>query len=344
MKIAIDCRYIGMSGIGRVCEGILNNLDYSENEYYLVGKKEKLEKYLGANILEDNNNPYSKKGILGINREVNKLCDIIIIPNFLIPFNVKIPAYTIMHDLAFLDVKVTTKNYIDKKIKSILLKRCMKKSKKIACVSGFTVNRCKHYYKKLADKCYINYNGLSSEILSFNKTNIEKNNHIVFVGNVKPHKGLKTLIDAYKKLPNNLYKLKIIGNKDNFSVGLNTSDIEYEGVEFTGRISDEELFYEVASAQMLVLPSHYEGFGLPPLEALYLGTKPIISDIEVFKEIYSDFDVEFFKLGDSDDLCQKIQSVDTFVKTTKEEITSKYNYKNFVKEFLDKIQENINNK
>ena len=45
MKIAVDCRYIGHSGIGRVCEGILDNLDYSEHEYYLIGQKKYLEKY-----------------------------------------------------------------------------------------------------------------------------------------------------------------------------------------------------------------------------------------------------------------------------------------------------------
>ena len=45
MKIAIDARYIGKSGIGRVIEGILDNLPYDKNEYYLIGPKKLEEKY-----------------------------------------------------------------------------------------------------------------------------------------------------------------------------------------------------------------------------------------------------------------------------------------------------------
>ncbi|MEE0886059.1 MAG: glycosyltransferase, partial [Treponema sp.] len=56
-------------------------------------------------------------------------------------------------------------------------------------------------------------------------------------------------------------------------------------------------------------PSFYEGFGMPPLEAMSLGTKAIISDIPVFKEIYKDFPVTFFKAGDCNDLAEKLLSI-----------------------------------
>jgi len=56
----------------------------------------------------------------------------------------------------------------------------------------------------------------------------------------------------------------------------------------------------------LVQPSLYEGFGLPPLEAMVLGTPALISDILVFKEIYNDFPVTFFKTGDAIDLKNKM--------------------------------------
>ena len=288
MNIAVDCRYIGKSGIGRVCEGIIDNLDYSVHNFYLIGNPEKLSNYKYATIIEDKTDPYSFKGLLSFDKKLNKICDALIIPNFIIPFGVKIPIHSVMHDLAFLDVKETTKGFKDKLIKKILLKRCMKNSKSIATVSNFTKLRCEFYYKKLAKKCYVNYVGLCKDILNSNIQNLEKNNNIIFVGNVKPHKGLKTLIEAYKKLGETNLKLKIIGEKENFAVGLDVSDVNVDGIEFTGRISDEELFNEIASAKALVLPSWYEGFGLPPLEALYFGTKPIISDIEFFKEIYND--------------------------------------------------------
>lgn len=62
MKIAIDCRYIGKSGIGRVCEGLLDHLDYEKNVYYLIGDIDKLQKYNKAILIADNTNPFSKKG------------------------------------------------------------------------------------------------------------------------------------------------------------------------------------------------------------------------------------------------------------------------------------------
>ena len=60
---------------------------------------------------------------------------------------------------------------------------------------------------------------------------------------------------------------------------MTADDLACEGVTFPGRLSDDALLKEIASAVFLVQPSFYEGFGLPPLEALWLGTRPIVSDI-----------------------------------------------------------------
>ena len=296
MKIAIDCRYLGRSGIGRVTEGILENLDFSQNEYWLIGKRGSLEKYEGAHIVEDDSDPYSVRGLFSFPKELNKVCDAVFLPNFLVPFGIRLPVYAIMHDLAFLDVKETTKGTLDRLIKRTLLKRCMKRAKKISCVSAFTKERCKHYYGKLAAKCFVNYNGISQSVASYARSHAvpEKADEIVYVGNVKPHKGLKTLLAAFSRLEGET-KLKIIGEKEHFLTGLDLDESAYRNVEFTGRLSDEELLPAIARAKYLVLPSVYEGFGLPPLEALVLGTQPIVSEIPVFREVYEGLPVVFFR-------------------------------------------------
>ncbi len=331
MRIAIDCRYLGKSGIGRVCQGILDNLDYSEHEYVLIGNEKRLSAYPSARLISDDGNPFSAKGLFSFPKEINRDCDCIIIPNFIIPYGIKIPVYTVMHDLIFLDLpKITTKGFADYRIKKMLLKRCMKKSVRIACVSGFTKSRCEHYFPKYAGKCYVNYIGLSKEVLNFDATGIEKTNSIVYVGNVKPHKGLKTLIDAFHLLPKGMYQLKIIGEREGFLVGMNEEDLQSDDVIFTGRLDDEQLLREIASAKFLVQPSLYEGFGLPPLEALYLGTQPVISDIPVFKEVYGDLPVIFFKTGNAEDLRKEILSE----KNNKIDFDGKkmrvLNYENFI--------------
>lgn len=336
MKIAFDCRYIGRSGIGRVCEGIADALDYDANEYYLIGNRERLEKYKGrAKIVEDDTDPYSVAGLRSFDRSLNQLCDALLIPNFLIPFGVRIPVHTIMHDLAFLDVKETTRGAVDKFIKKTLLKRCMKKSRTVACVSAYTLERCKYYYGRLAEKCYVNYNGISESVFSYARAcpHAIKGNYIVFVGNVKPHKRLKTLLSAFGKVGGEM-KLKIIGEKDTFLTGLDLDESAYQNVEFTGRLDDKALLPEVQGAKYLVLPSKYEGFGLPPLEALCLGTQPIVSDIEVFREVYAGLPVVFF--NDEDELSDKLtlppEEIDC-----EAVIEEKYNYDRCVEKLLTHI-------
>lgn len=329
MKIAVDCRYFGRSGIGRVNEGILDELDFSAHEYTLIGEREKLKKYEGkAKIVENSDDPYSIRGILKINREVNE-CDLFYAPNFLIPYSVRVPVVATMHDLIFLDKKETTRGAIDRLIKKKLLKRCMKRAKKIACVSEFTRERCEAYYKKLAKKCFVAHNGIGKNVLKADVSSVQKQKGLlVFVGNVKPHKGLKTLIAAFQKLSKGEYTLKIIGEKDSFLTGENSADLTCEGVVFTGRLTDDQgLFDEIARAEFLIQPSKYEGFGLPPLEALCLGTRPIVSDIPVFREIYGEFDVTYFKEGDADDLAAKILSAPVRTSTTAEDVSKKYDYK-----------------
>ena len=336
MKIAVDCRYLGKSGIGRVCEGIIDNLNYSEHVFYLIGNKDKLKKYSDAIIIEDNTNPYSKNGLFKFNkRRINKECDCIIIPNFLIPLGIKIPVHSVMHDLIFLDVKEAVNGKIDYFIKKTLLKRCMKKSKTIACVSNFTKSRCKYYFKKYANKCYVNYNGLSKDLIEYKETHGQekKENTIIFVGNVKRHKGLQVLIDAFNQVDDPTLKLKIIGEREGFITGLDLNEKDYPNVIFTGRLGNEELYSEIQKAKFLVQPSVYEGFGLPPLEALYLGTQPIISNIEVFREIYSDLPVIFFE--DRNDLKKKIELDDKVIYCS-DNLFAKYNYSDFTSNLLSK--------
>ena len=339
MKIAIDCRYLGKSGIGRVCQGILDHLDYNEHEYFLIGNEEKLRAYSPAYIIPNDENPFSPKGLFSFPKMINQFCDCIIIPNFIIPYGIRIPVYSVMHDLIFLDLpKITTKGFLDYRIKKMLLKRCMKKSVRIACVSGFTKSRCEHYFPKYAGKCYVNYIGLSEEVLNFDTSGIEKTNSIIYVGNVKPHKGLKTLIDAFHMLPKGMYRLKIIGEKEGFLVGMKEEDLQSDDVIFTGRLSDDQLLREIASAKFLVQPSLYEGFGLPPLEALYLGTQPIISDIPVFKEVYGDLPVLFFKTEDAKDLENVLIRAQRVSFTAISEFTQKYHYQNFAKRLISFIK------
>lgn len=182
------------------------------------------------------------------------------------------------------------------------------------------------------------YNGVSKYILEKSDEKYIKKDYIIFVGNIKKHKGLKILLEAFKlvKKEDKKLKLVIVGNQNNFR----TKDKEVielledrnlnKDIIFTGYVDNKELKKLIAEARILVQPSLYEGFGIPPLEALALGTNVIVSDIEVFREVYTQMNIIFFKLNDKNDLSKKILSYNLIVENRlkNEEILEKYSYFN----------------
>ena len=174
-----------------------------------------------------------------------------------------------------------------------------------------------------------------------------KTDSILFVGNIKKHKGLKILLDAFEKAQKQGLnsKLVIVGNKDNFRTGdeetvERLNNFPTEKIEFTGRITNEKLRELYASSLVLVQPSLYEGFGIPPLEAMVMGTPAIISDIPVFKEIYKDFPVEFYSAQNSDELCQKLLEAEKSPKKIElGELARKYSYRKSAERIENSLQE-----
>lgn len=117
---------------------------------------------------------------------------------------------------------------------------------------------------------------------------------ILFVGTIEPRKNLPTLLRAFKLLRER-YKspavLAIAGNRgwlieevDRVIAELQLGDT----VRFLGGVRNEELVYLYNAASVFVLPSFYEGFGLPPLEAMACGTPVIVSNVSSLPEVVSD--------------------------------------------------------
>lgn len=323
MKIAIDCRYL-LSGIGRYLEGLMDYIDFDKDEYYLLGKKDVLDKINKKfTPIYTDLSPFSAKSLFKTPvKQINE-CDVFYTPNFIIPYGIKTKAYSTIHDVIFLDVKEACNGFVDRMIKKHLIKRALKKCENIFTVSNFSKNRILANFKWYKKNIFITYNGLSKGLLN-SKIEATKKDYIVFVGNVKKHKGLMCLLDAIKDTN---IKLLIVGDKENFRTYDERIEksLNNENVVFSGRVNDEKLIEIVSNAKFLIQPSTYEGFGIPPLEAIYMGTKPIISDIDVFKEVYDKLDVEFFKVNDSTDLLNKINT--TSINVSKSGI-EKYSYEN----------------
>jgi glycosyltransferase involved in cell wall biosynthesis len=117
--------------------------------------------------------------------------------------------------------------------------------------------------------------------------------YILFVGNVKPHKNLSRLLDAFAAIQDEIpHNLLIVGRKGGFITGDTAVQQRIEAfggrVAFTGYVSDQELRSIFAEADALVLPSLYEGFGLPPVEAMAAGCPAMVSRTASLPEVCQD--------------------------------------------------------
>lgn len=318
MNIAIDARWCKKSGIGAFIDGILPHFLKSENYFYLIGIEkipETIKGFSNFTIIPCDTKPFSLKENLLFPKEILKTInnsDAYFSPYFNIPRGIKIPIFTTIHDVVFLDIK-NLASTLGTLIRKKFYKYAAKKSRAIFTVSYFSKRRIQENLKTKTEIDVV-YSSVPEFFLE--KENRPKKNQIIFIGNIKKHKGLHILIPAFLDFRKTLLEnrksspeLLIVGSKENFRTNDNSLfnfDENKSGIKFSGFISDEELKKELTESRLLVQPSLYEGFGLPPLEALYSGTKPIISDIEVFKEIYKDFPVTFFQSGNIDNLTEKL--------------------------------------
>ncbi|MDQ3098565.1 MAG: glycosyltransferase family 4 protein [bacterium] len=116
--------------------------------------------------------------------------------------------------------------------------------------------------------------------------------YILSVGTLEPRKNISRLIEAYSLLDNDIktkYPLVIVGKK----AWIGEFDLP-KGVIFTGYVDDIDLPYLYGNAKCFVMPSLYEGFGLPVLEAMASGTPVICSNRSSLPEIGGD-DVHYIE-------------------------------------------------
>lgn len=121
---------------------------------------------------------------------------------------------------------------------------------------------------------------------------IQPKRYLLYLGTIEPRKNLVSLIEAYHQLDvslKNQYSLVLAGGKGwkDESILEAASNFKAQGdnIVLTGYISDLEKHSLYANASCFVLPSHYEGFGMPILEALQYGVPTVVSDLPVFHEV-----------------------------------------------------------
>jgi glycosyltransferase involved in cell wall biosynthesis len=216
--------------------------------------------------------------------------DLMFVPVYSKPLfkNKKIPYITTIHDLQALHYPeyFSRHKYLWLKF---AWKRCAKTSDKIVAISNFVKKDIAEKLDIPLEKISVIYNPITGleKIAEFksikDKYDITEKSYYYTVSSLFPHKNLKTLLYVIKKLkdessdvPKKLLISGIGGKSKNEIVNLISKlDIEKE-VILTGFISDEERNSLYKSAKIFLFPSIFEGFGMPPIEAMMLGT-PVIT-------------------------------------------------------------------
>ena len=216
-------------------------------------------------------------------------------PDYAIPVLTQTNTIATIHDLAMISMR-KMRTLGQNVVKNILFNNTIYRSSAIIFDSKFIQSELMGYYpnfNKLNKVIHLgvdkNYNIIPDDNI-LQRLRLKRRKYLLYVGTIAPHKNIKNLILAFSKLKIEGYngKLVIAGAKgwlydDVFDV---IKSLKLENtVIFSGYVTDLELESLYRNAISLVNISLYEGFGLPPLEAMIRYLPVIVSDIPVFHEV-----------------------------------------------------------
>jgi glycosyltransferase involved in cell wall biosynthesis len=219
-----------------------------------------------------------------------------------------------IHDVFHLAMPEYTGGLLKRVYARLMFAAVVKKAHAILCVSCFTAVELTRLTGISAEKLNVILLGVDESWYHIETLpRPESKPYLLYVGNVKPHKNLSSLVEAFAMLVDVIpHDLIIVGKKDD----LITADKEVEcqasrlgdRVRFTGLVGQESLQQYFVHADALVFPSLYEGFGLPPLEAMACGCPVIVSNRASLPEVCGEAAV-YCNPEDPSDIAEKIRMV-----------------------------------
>ncbi|MCK5123072.1 MAG: glycosyltransferase family 4 protein [Candidatus Pacebacteria bacterium] len=272
-----------------------------------------------------------------LSREIKKdKLDILFMPIQATPFLKKpknIKLVVTVHDLAFL---LFPKHFTfkDRFLLDFHTKRAVQMADKIIAPSEATKRDIVKFYGVDEGKIEVVWHGVKRQFeeaelpIGSSASGLANKRYIFFVGSIQPRKNLVRLIEAFEILKTKFKrrrhsrmspaeencKLIIAGGKGWLSDEIYRKAKESkfsDEIIFKGSVSDDELANLYKNAAVFVMPSLYEGFGLPVLEAMSYGIPCVVSDNSSLREIAINNNEQacLFTTGDSNDIAEKINAL-----------------------------------
>ncbi|MEH7032038.1 glycosyltransferase family 1 protein, partial [Priestia megaterium] len=222
-----------------------------------------------------------------------------------------------------------------------------KRSKHIITVSEFSKNNLIHHFPMLKNKISYSHLGIehvktledfdNKEILK--KFNLKKHSYFLAVSSANPNKNFKIISDMLEKSSS--------FEEDFILVGGTSSKVFGEGTELSqkirhlGYVTDDELIALYSNAKAFIFPSKYEGFGLPPVEAMSQGCPVIASNCASIPEVLEN-EAIYFNNEDYNSLyasLNKINEINIDRQALLSFVNNKYSWKKTTKHLYDIILE-----
>jgi glycosyltransferase involved in cell wall biosynthesis len=314
VKIAIDIRRMTEFGVGTYIRNVvrtLARLDH-ENTYFLLGPPSKV-KEIGALPPNFYTVPLtaperSLKSFRDFRTEVKRLeCDLVHVPNlFSFPRALPCPYVMTVHDMLEHLKRARRQTGFWGSLHFQSTKRVLNGAARIFAVSNFTKIEIEKLFGIPAGRIEVVYNAIDERFLHGHASAGDRQliaeryqvNYpfLLYAGRISPHKNVVRMIEAFSALKTELekdqafpdLKLIIIGDDVSGNPDLRRTVVRsgvQNDVRFLGFVPIEVLrtFYD--QAKIFIFPSLYEGFGLPPLEAMAHGTPVVTSNVSSLPEV-----------------------------------------------------------
>lgn len=314
MRILVDCRMASWGGIGRYCQGLVRSLaripDLDLVQMIAAGEQPPVP---DAPHVSAAKHPFSVAGGLefaAIARRVGP--DITHALHFPVPLPVRHPLVVTIQDLTPLLVPGVMPSAVRRAVYRHAIGRAVTTAERILTPSACSAADVVRFFPAAAPRVrpvLLAADDFTAGPVGTLPSWLQGARYVLSMGNTKPHKELPTLLRAFASLADESLVLVLAGtDPGGFAESVLGSGSAAQRVRFTGRITDDTLRALYAGAALLAFPSRYEGFGLPPLEAMSFGTPVVVADAGSLPEVVGDAGL-MVPAGDAEALSHEMSRV-----------------------------------
>lgn len=378
MKIGIDCHNLeeNRTGVGRYLANLLKYWSKNKDTEFVLYFKEQIPE---DDFLKSSNfikkilkNPFNIKSLalfynfsLPVTAKRDKI-NVLFLPFYMRPLFCSVPTITAIHDISF---KVHPEWF--ETIKMIILKIfssiAIKKSLAILTCSHYTKKEILKYYKNAkSNKIFVVHLASDEKFKELSHDNLEikekygiKDKFIFYVGAIFNRRSVYQSIKAFELIADKFLNYQFLIGGPNFTnpfididclIKQTNKKLKREAMIHVNYVDEEDLIWLYNSANLFVWPSSYEGFGLPPLEAMACGTPILTTRMTSLNEILDDYPITIDNPDDIEEIKNKImlflineelrnKAINAGIKRVKD-----FSWQKTAKETLEIIKNEINKK